>query len=1236
MLVLCVSLSVTALTVKMSYNAGNILTSSALTLQKNLNDQEAFVEDFLKDEVKFNKLKSIDQDEKYALQLIEEVSKKKKIYFCIYKKDTLRFWSSTRVVPDTSSIYPSGTSFIERKNGYYELIKKTENDFSILFFIPIKAKYAFQNDYLSNNFSSQLLNDNSITIATQRHEKLSYPIKSLNGTSLFSIALEPGKQDNYLAKTEVVFWALSIFILFILVYNLCTYVANKGYSKLAVTFAAMFVLVSIGINFFFHWSDFSAESRFFPSLHSNTFHAGFFSINDIALNIVFITWFAVFVYSNRSKIVKPVINPVKSYLLLLLMTLLLAGLSFGFSELFSELISDSRIQFDIDNLLNLTAYNFLGALMLCLAYLIFYLTAETCIIICTKINIQDKTKLIVFSAIILLISIVHIVNNQYFTWFYLLWAVVVVWRAYNIFYQDGRMPATAFVLILSASSLIATIKLSNIQHELEKKHRQVLIERLINKADTVAEYIFKQAEHNLASDKNLISYFSNSAKNPLYLKNYLRKSYFDDYLSKYNFKMYVYDSNHHNISGQQNYELDAFKNMVAISLLQVKGTQYFYRATDVFGVRQYFALIPMKSGKEILGTLMIDLKSKSLENINSFPALLVDENVKQQDDFKNYSYAFYQHGKLLNQSGKYEYNRIDNQFKNNFKGFTELETTNSGRYNHLIYKPNEQKLVVMSIEDKTLADMLSMFIFFFMILLVFTLLVIILYWFWSKIKSLSLNHFLWSLSIAANNLLYKTRIQVSMVVSVVFTLLIIGFVTIITFGHQDKQQQYDLNHDKLKQIAIDYEEQFVDNNLNNREELELKFNAFARNYSVDLTLYDTCGKPLLYTEPKLYNYGLIGRRMNATAFIEMKRLQKSEFINDEEIGKFNFKSAYIPIQNTKNEVINFLQLPYFSNEAEYNSRVGYFVNSMLNAYALVLVAIGLFAVFIAQKITSPLTLIQQGLSNTMYGRKTAPISWKRNDEIGSLVKEYNKMIISLELSANKLAKSERENAWREMAKQIAHEIKNPLTPLKLGLQLLSKAWRDKDPRFDDKFQKFSYSFIEQIESLSRIATEFSDFAKLPDTKPEVVNIFDVISRATNVFNQSDNIRIDYTPAKELYLIRADKDQLLRCFNNLLKNAIEAMPENHKGVITITFQTSKENILIDLKDNGKGIPENIRENIFQPNFTTKSSGTGLGLAFIKSAIENTGGKIWFETEVNVGTTFHLSFPSAPLPNASFTA
>ncbi|RYY29945.1 MAG: HAMP domain-containing protein [Sphingobacteriaceae bacterium] len=1212
----------------MTSDPGNLLAGSALTLQKKLNDREAFVQEILKDPAQFKMLQHLDRNEKAALNLIHNITKSKKIYFCTYQQNGLNFWSSSRIVPDSASAYPNGTSFSHENNGYYEVIKKAQGNFTVLFFIPVKTDYVINNQYLKNQFSTQLL-DNDYLDLSQTAGKKTFKIISLNQQTLFYVTLKNGFRSSYFASLEIVLWSLSILALFALVFNFCTYLANKGYVKRAVLLAALFVLTCIGINFHLHVLDYASGAKALPLLRLNNAYKSFFSIGDIALIILFISWLAVFVYSNRSRMFNAPVRQGGSYVLFGLMLFLLVSLSVIFSSLFSNLIIDSRIQFDIDNLVNLTAYNFLGAIMLCLSYLIFYLFAETCIIICQKLSIPDITKLLLFTGAIVLVTLLHLYLTKNLSFFYLLWAAVVAWRAYNVFYEGGKMPAVIFIIILFVASLIATLKLAVIQKVLDKDNSKLLVQKLANTTDADAENIFRRVEGNIETDPVLIRYFSKPDRNEVYLKNHIRNLYFDDYLSKYKLKVYAYNNLHHNISGQQDYELNVFQNMVLFGSPQVNGTTCFYKASESFGERIYFALIPIKKNKELEGTLVLELKSKSLENNASFPQLLSGENTNQQSSFKNYSYAFYNDNKLLNQNGKYEYNLINRQFKARINNYAYLETHETdGNYYHEIYQLNARKLIVVTMEDKQLADELSVFIFFFVIFLSFTLLVTAFYWLWNRVKDLNFNHFVWSLQVAANNLLYKTRIQISMVASVVITLLIIGIVTFITFGTQDRKQQDDLNHERIKQIASDYESLFVDSKITNPEERELRFSAFAETYSVDLILYDTLGIPLLYTQPKLYNYGLIGRRMNATAFIKMQRLQKSELLNDEDIGSFKYRSAYIPIHDAELKVINFLQLPYFSNEEQYNARIGYFINSMLNVYALVLVAVGLFAVFIAKRITNPLTLIQQGLTNTMYGRKTEPINWKRNDEIGSLIKEYNKMITSLELSAGKLAKSERENAWREMAKQIAHEIKNPLTPLKLGLQLLSKSWKDKDPKFDIKFQKFSLSFIEQIESLSRIATEFSDFAKLPDAKPEVVNIFDVISRATNIFSQSDNMRIDYTPSNELYLIRADKDQLMRCFNNLLKNAIEAMPENHKGVISISYQSTKDDIRIEVKDNGNGIPENLRSSIFQPNFTTKSSGTGLGLAFIKNAIENAGGKIWFESETNAGTTFFLLFPSAP--------
>jgi nitrogen fixation/metabolism regulation signal transduction histidine kinase len=460
----------------------------------------------------------------------------------------------------------------------------------------------------------------------------------------------------------------------------------------------------------------------------------------------------------------------------------------------------------------------------------------------------------------------------------------------------------------------------------------------------------------------------------------------------------------------------------------------------------------------------------------------------------------------------------------------------------------------------------------------------------------------------------------------VITLLLVGVITFFSIGTQYQTQQDNATRDKITKIAALLEKHPYDKYLTNvNERAQAEFDDFAETYSTDLALFDLKGNVLITTKPKIYDSGLQARRMNARAFINMKKIQRSEFLNEEIIGNLRYKAAYLPLLNSKNEAAAFLQLPYFSNERDYKERIGSLLNIMINIYALVFIAIGLFAVFIARQITAPLNFIQHSLSKTIYGKKNEPIKWDREDEIGGLVKEYNKMISALETSAQKLAQSERESAWREMAKQVAHEIKNPLTPLKLGLQLLDKSWKDKDPRFDQKFEKFSKSFVEQIESLSSIASEFSAFAKMPETKLERLNIFDIIGQAVTIFKEMDNIRILYIASETPFYINADRDQLLRCFNNLLKNAIEATPTERFGLIEISYLVTNKNILLTIKDNGEGIPESLRERIFEPNFTTKSSGTGLGLAFVKNSIENAGGKVWFETIENGGTTFYLSLP-----------
>ncbi|NMD02213.1 MAG: sensor histidine kinase, partial [Bacteroidales bacterium] len=226
----------------------------------------------------------------------------------------------------------------------------------------------------------------------------------------------------------------------------------------------------------------------------------------------------------------------------------------------------------------------------------------------------------------------------------------------------------------------------------------------------------------------------------------------------------------------------------------------------------------------------------------------------------------------------------------------------------------------------------------------------------------------------------------------------------------------------------------------------------------------------------------------------------------------------------------------------------------------------------------------------------------------------------------KLAASEREYAWREMAKQIAHEIKNPLTPMKLNVQQLLKSWNDDTSGFKDKLELFARNQIEYIDNLSLIATAFSSFAKMPGANPSDIDLIEQIKTTLELFRNTSNVTFNVKwPHENKVFIHADKEQINGIFSNLIKNGIQAIPQDRDGVIKVELKVTGDKVLVSVADNGSGIPEALRNRMFTPNFTTKSSGTGLGLSIAKRYAEGAGGRIWFESQTGRGATFFVEFP-----------
>lgn len=302
-----------------------------------------------------------------------------------------------------------------------------------------------------------------------------------------------------------------------------------------------------------------------------------------------------------------------------------------------------------------------------------------------------------------------------------------------------------------------------------------------------------------------------------------------------------------------------------------------------------------------------------------------------------------------------------------------------------------------------------------------------------------------------------------------------------------------------------------------------------------------------------------------------------------------------------------------------------FLVTIINLNAFIFLIAGIIALFITNRITRSFSFISEKMKAVNLGRVNEAIDWKRGDEIGELVKEYNKMVAKLDASAVALAKSEREGAWREMARQVAHEIKNPLTPMKLSLQYLQKSIAHKADNVEELTANVVATLVEQIEHLNHIAGEFSQFANIANSKSEVFNLHDVINQVVQLHAVNDRIHITWAPIVSKLFVKADRTNLNRVFTNLVLNAIQAVPVEKQVLIQISEEMYENKVLIKIQDNGNGIEEELQSKIFMPNFTTKSSGTGLGLAMCKSIVEQSKGNIWFETKEGAGSIFFVELP-----------
>jgi len=471
----------------------------------------------------------------------------------------------------------------------------------------------------------------------------------------------------------------------------------------------------------------------------------------------------------------------------------------------------------------------------------------------------------------------------------------------------------------------------------------------------------------------------------------------------------------------------------------------------------------------------------------------------------------------------------------------------------------------------------------------------------------------------------------------VLSFIIIGIATISFFITRYNRNNTDKLSRTMKIMVSEMQKKMVDRNtisnaltiydsVSNNPYQKL-VDEISDIHGVDVNVYDLNGSLQVSSQSNVYDKGVLSKKINPVAFYHLNYLKEVQHVQEEQIGTLSYFSIYAPVRDENGVMSAYLNIPYFASQPELNQEISNFLVTIINLNAFIFLIAGLIALFIANRITRSFSFISERMRQVNLSKTNEAISWNRDDEIGELVKEYNKMVAKLDESASALAKSEREGAWREMARQVAHEIKNPLTPMKLSIQYLQKAINNNQPNVKELSSNVANTLVEQIDHLAKIAADFSQFANIGNTNVEEFDLHDVINSLKDLYRPDENVEFDWKPLKDKIIIEADKTQMNRLFTNLFTNAVEACNGNTLCKIEVTEEQENGTVRINIKDNGEGIAPEMQSRIFIPNFTTKSSGTGLGLAMCKSIVEQAKGKIWFETEKGKGTVFHVELPVA---------
>ncbi len=932
---------------------------------------------------------------------------------------------------------------------------------------------------------------------------------------------------------------------------------------------------------------------------------------DLLINVTLFFWLLAFTYktfrqfsfSHLSVVTRIMLGAMNHFGILLGMVML-GGIS-------KSLVVDSAISFNFDNVLNIDTVGIVALFSITSFLLAFFIVSHRMTLIVQKLKLTIYQRLFSISLAFLLITPLFLSAQLDFSIAIFFLVAIIYLLLFDIFVEEAQ-PSLRWVLVwLILFSGFSSIILFKYSKDAELITRHNVAQAILQPVDSAlidnisAETLALQSDDEMQINlRYCLDLDSNCA---LVKTQIINKLHQNNYISHY------YDLSTNEVNHTAELINEAEKSVWKLSESLTIDYYIFPEDRGFFQVQWMFK----DADTENAHSISIAFREKKLNHQPHSRRSQGHLHFKNLEDLSHYDFALYRNTTLIMNAG-YIYERIlPSSFQLQGEGSKELVIDDRSE---LIVRSNGDTVVIGQALTGILKP-ISLFSYIFALLVCALLLLGLINVYYPLLPE-SLKY-----SISKKPTL-RNKIQLSVLTLIIFSFFVVGLATVYYFSNSTAAYNLERLNNKAISIQYDAELKLKDFDLNQYDDkLQREMVSLSNIHQTDIHMYGRDGRLVHSSNPEFFSTKRMSTLINPIAYKQLFHKGNFIFINEEERqGDALYQAAFVPIYQDYDKPQAIISLSYTSPTDKDESIIGSFMSTLLNVYVLLLMIAGLIAVFVSNSITQPLTTLSEKIKSFKLGKNNEPIQWDNNDELGALISEYNAMIEKLERSAEILAQNEREVAWREMAKQVAHEIKNPLTPMKLSIQhLMYKIPNLPKDEAIVLIDRVSETLIEQIDNLTKIATEFSNFSKLPRPNNEPIILNDLVASVHDLFRKREDISFNlYVPIDEIYVM-ADRSHILRILNNLIKNAVQAIPAIKKGKIDIKLYTLSGMAIIQVKDNGEGIPEDMQDKVFYPNFTTKSSGTGLGLAICKDMAEAYGGKIYFETEEGEGTSFYLELP-----------